>query len=305
MSNAGQLILVTGATGKQGGGVARELLAHGHRVRFLTRDPSAAAAAPLLKAGAEASRGDMGDTTSLAAAMRGVSGVFSMQPIDGSGDDSEMRYATALVQAALKANVRHFVHTSVAATDRHTHFPRWGTQYWFEKYWTDKWAIEEYVRHAGLASWTVQRPALLMSNFTPPTVQFMFPHLKNGEIVTALKPDTRMDLIAAEDIGAFARAAFEDPARFNGKSIDLASESLTMGEAAAILTRVTGKKVTAVSLSPDETKARGIYAGWVNSMEWANEVGYQVDIAALKSYGIPLMTFEHWARKHSTDFVFD
>lgn len=303
MDKNGQLILVTGATGKQGGGVARELLAHGHRVRFLTRDPGSTAAAALVKAGAEAVRGDMDDTASVSTGMIGVSGVFSMQPINGTGDESEMRYAQALVQAAREAKVVHFVHTSVAATTRHTHFPRWGTHYWFEKYWTDKWAVEELVRNAGLSSWTVLRPALVMSNFIAPTVSFMFPHLKDGEIVTALKPETRMDLIAAEDIGAFARAAFEDPARFHGKNIDLAAESLTMAEVAAILTRVTGKKVTAVSLSPAETRARGLFPGWVNSMEWANEAGYQVDIAALKSYGLPLLSFEPWARKHRTEFV--
>ncbi len=305
MNNSESLILVTGATGKQGGGVARELLAHSHRVRIMTRNPDAPAAKVLVKAGAEAVKGDMGDIASVEAAMRGVSGVFSMQPIDGSGDESEKRHASALLKSALKIGVRHFVHTSVAATSRRTQFPRWGTGYWSEKYWNDKWDIEESVRNSALASWTVLRPAMVMANFTPPTVRFMFPFLQAGEIVTALKPETHLDLAAEEDIGAFARAAFESPTKFHGKSIDLAGDSLTMGEVAAAFTKVVGKKVVAVSLSPGDAVKRGLHAGWVNSQEWDNECGYQVDIAALKTYGIPLTSFESWVRKHRADIVID
>ncbi len=113
------LVLVTGATGKQGGGVARALLSHGRRVRILTRNPDSAAARALVALGAETSKGDMGSPDSLHAAMRSVTGVFSMQPIDGAFDGTEQRFASALIEAAVKARVRHFVHTSVAATDRH------------------------------------------------------------------------------------------------------------------------------------------------------------------------------------------
>lgn len=305
MNKPGTPILVTGATGAQGGATARELLAHGHRVRIMTRNPDAPSAQALVQAGAEAVRGDMGDAISVEAAMQGVTGVFSVQIPDMSGSDNERLHGFTLMQAAVKAGVRQFVHTSVTSTDRHTSFPRWGTGYWSEKYWTDKWDIEEAVRAAGFASWTVLKPAFMMDNFAMPKAKHMFPHLRQGEIATALRANTRMQLIAADDVGAFARAAFDDPETFNRRNIDLAAEALTMAEVASTLTNVLGKKVVAVALTPEEAVARGLFPGWVRSQEWSNEIGYRADIEALKQYGIVLTPFEQWVRKHRDEIVID
>lgn len=299
------LILVTGATGAQGGATTRELLAHGHRVRIMTRNSDSPAAQALVQAGAEAVRGDMGNMVSVEAAMHGVSGVFSVQIPDMSGSDNERLHGFNLVKAALKAGVKQFVHTSVTGTEGHTQFPRWGTGYWSEKYWTDKWDIEEAVRNAGFPSWTVLRPAFMMDNFAMPKAMYMFPHLQKGEIVTALHANTRMQLIAADDVGVFARAAFENPVKFNGKNIDLAAEAPTMGDVAATLSKVLGKKVVAIELTPEQAVAKGLFPGWVNSQEWSNEVGYRVDIDALKAYGIPLTSLEQWVSKHRSEIVID
>lgn len=305
MSNTGSSILVTGATGMQGGAAARSLLTRGHRVRFLTRNPESVAARVLAEMGAEATRGDMSDRASLNAAMHGVSGLFSMQTLDGSGSDLERVHGFALVQSALESGVRHVVHTSVAATARRNQFPRWGTGYWWEKYWTDKWDIEEAVRNAGFDAWTVLRPAFMMGNFAPPKSDFMFPQLRHGEIATALRADTRLDLVSADDIGAFACAAFEQPELFNRHSIDVAAEALTMGEVAKTLSRACGKTITAVELTPSEALARGLFAGWVNTQEWMNEVGYQVNIEALQPYGVALTTFKQWAIRHRAEISID
>ena len=293
-------ILVTGATGAQGGSAARALLARGHRVRVLARNPASQAASALHDAGAELVRGDMDDPTSLAAAVRGVAGVFSVQVPDTKGDDSERRHGTALVQAARAAGVAHFVHTSVTGTAQRAGFPRWASGYWSRKYWNDKWHIEEAVRQAGFAAWTVLRPAFMMDNFARPKSAYMFPHLKHGEIASALHPQTRMQLIAAHDVGAFAAAAFGEPGRFASQDIDLAAEALTMSEVAGTLESVLGRAVTVVALAPEQALARGLAPGWVRSQEWSNEVGYQADIAGLARWGVPLTSFASWARSHSS-----
>src|SRR5690242_15778847 len=130
MQPRGNTILVTGATGAQGGATARELLAAGYRVRLLTRNPASPAAGALTALGAEAARGDMDDAASLAEAMRGAYGVFSVQLPDTAGTDAERRHGRALVDAARAAGVQHFVHTSVCEAGRHTGFPRWEEGYW-------------------------------------------------------------------------------------------------------------------------------------------------------------------------------
>lgn len=295
--NSSAIFLVIGATGTQGGAVARQLMAHKHRVRILTRKPESPAAQLLVQAGAEAVLGDMGSPASLEAALSGVTGVFSMSPLDGSGQDSEKHYASVLVNAAITTGVGQFVHASVAGIER---IPNPSAPQTLVKYWNDKWEIEEMVRNAGFASWTILRPTWVMENLAQPAAQFMFPQLRRGEIRTALKTDTRLDMIAADDIGAFAHAALEDPIRFNGRNVDLAGESLTMREVADILSSVLGKNIESVSLHPDEAVAQGMHPSVVNSQDYRNKVGFQVDIEQLKQYGIPLTTFETWARKNST-----
>ncbi|WP_022980840.1 NmrA family NAD(P)-binding protein [Ideonella sp. B508-1] len=298
-------LLVTGATGAQGGATARALRAARRRVRALVRDPDSPAARALAASGVKLARGDLGDPASLDAALAGVEGVFSVQVPDATPTDRERRHGFALVEAARRAGVAQFVHTSVCEAGRHTGFPHWGEGRWTEKYWTDKWDIEQAVRAAGFAHWTVLKPAFMMDNFAQPKARFMFPHLREGRLLTALHPSTRMQLIAAEDIGTFAAAAFARPAEFDRQDIDLAAEALTMGEVAAALSEVTGRRVAAQALSPQEALAAGLFPGWVRSQEWTNLAGYRADIDACRRRGIPLTAFASWARRHGEALLVD
>jgi uncharacterized protein YbjT (DUF2867 family) len=295
-----EFFLVTGATGAQGGATARALLNGGHAVRVLCRQPDSPAAQALARLGAQVVGGDFADAGSLQRALAGVKGVFSVQLPSPAGQDSERRHATALIAAAREAGVEQFVHTSVARAGEHTGFPRWDSGYWTQKYWTDKWDIEEAVRHAGFARWTVLKPAFMMDNFAYPKVKYMFPHLREGRLLTALNPGTRMQLIAADDVGAFACAAFMRPARFHGQTIALASEELTMEEVARLLSRKLGRPVVAESVTPQEALKAGLNAGWVRSQEWSNEVSYGVDIGKLAQWDVPLIPFEDWLERHTT-----
>jgi len=305
MNHSHRIVLVTGATGAQGGATARALLAAGHRVRILARNPAAHEARALSSRGAEVAKGDMNDPASLVAAMAGAYGVFSVQRPDTDGSDSERRHGYALVEAAQRCGVQHFVHTSVCEAGKHAGFPRWESGYWHQKYWTDKWDVEEAVRSAGFPHWTVLKPAFMMDNFAEPKATFMFPHLRQGKIITALLPQTRLQFTCADDVGAFACAAIAEPERFDLRNIDLGTESLTMDEVAALLGRVLHKKVEAQSVSPDQAIAAGLFPGWVRTQEWINEVGYRADVAALASYGISLTRFEAWIERHAKDIVIE
>ncbi|HSW20290.1 MAG TPA: NmrA family NAD(P)-binding protein [Ramlibacter sp.] len=300
MTDSSSTVLVKGATGAQGGATARRLLAAGRRVRFLTRDPHSAAARALAAAGAQAAQGNLGDAASIAAALQGVEAVFSVQMPDLSGNDYERRHGFALVQAARAAGVIRFVHTSVAQAGRHAGFPGWDAGRWLNNYWTDKWDVEEAVRQAGFSQWTVLQPAFMMDNLARPKSRHMFPHLAQGELLTALRHETRLHFIAADDVGAFAAAALTEPSPLHGQTIPLASQALTMSEVAATLARTLRAGVRAVHVSPQEALTAGLFSGWVNSQEWMNEVGYAVDIDKARSYGIALTPLDAWAAAHGS-----
>ena len=296
-------ILVTGATGAQGGATARALLDRGIPVRALVRSADSAAARALAALGAELVVGDFDDPGSLARAAAGVAGVFSVQlPPRPGAPDSEVRTGRRLVEAALAAGVPTFVHTSVARAGDDANFAPGPAGGWAPGYWRSKAAVNALVAGAGFARWTIRKPAFMMDNFIPPKAAMMYPALREGRVETAMAPSARLDLIAADDVGAFAAAAFAEPARFDRHSLPLAGDSLTMAEVAATIGAVTGKTVTARSLSPEAALRAGIRPGVLESQQWASVEGYKVDRAALTPFGVPLEDFAGWAARHRAQF---
>src|ERR1035438_4145980 len=113
-------ILVTGATGQQGGAVARHLLKQpSFAVRALTRDSAKPAARALEQSGAEVIRGDLDDPAAVRRALEGVYGVFSVQNFMEAGFDGEIRQGKLIADAAKAAGAQHFVYSSVVSADRH------------------------------------------------------------------------------------------------------------------------------------------------------------------------------------------
>ncbi|WP_165252970.1 NmrA/HSCARG family protein [Paludisphaera soli] len=306
MSNeTGSPILVTGATGKQGGAVVRALQQAGRTVRAMTRDPQSAAGRALAERGVEVVKGDFNDPASLDAALAGVGGVFSMQMGSQPSDpDTEIVTGKALVEAAHRAGVSMVVHTSVARAGDQENFIGWDEGRWEPLYWNNKAAVNEMVKTRGFPHWVILKPALIMEDLVPPMVDFMFPSLaERGRFETAIEPDTRLDWIAAQDIGAFAAAAFADPERFHGHEIDLSADCVTLVEVAAKIAEVTGKPVSALTFSEDELVAQGYHSLMVRGQVWDNVEGYKVDLDAVRSWGVPLTTLDQFIKQHRDKFV--
>lgn len=291
-------VLVAGGTGRQGGAAARALLAAGTPVRALVRDPGSAKAAALSEAGAELVQGDLGVPESLAPAVAGVRGVFSVQTPDITdlGSDSERIHGRNLIEAAREAGVEQFVHTSVSsAGDFHRSMPGWAEGRWDRQYWESKADIDDWVRTAGFRHWTVLKPATFMDNLVGWSA--MFGDWSDGTIVTSLAADTRIALVAVDDIGAAAAAAFADPGRFHGHDVQLAGDVLTLTEMAAILSEVLGRRVEAPVLSAAEAVRRGMHPAMTSMMEWANEVGNPARPEDTSAFGLPTTDFRTWAAR--------
>ena len=283
MSNSDKLIVVTGATGQQGGATAKHLLKQGWRVRGLTRDVQGAAAQALAAAGVEIISGNMDDRASLDKAFAGAYGVFSVQNfwLPNVGAAGEVRQGKIVADAAKAAGVRHFVYTSVGGAERKTGI----------SHFDSKWQIEEYIRSLGLPA-TILRPVFFMENLTSP---MMGP--RDGVLANALKPTTSLQMIAVEDIGFFAALAFARSQEFTGKAIELAGDSLTMPQVAEAMTRVTGQPVQFVEVPLAQVAA--FSQETADMLAWFNDHGYEADIAGLRNLNPGLQTFETFLRKTS------
>lgn len=291
-------ILVTGATGKQGGAVARALLAQGTPVRALVRDPEAAAATTLAALGATLMRGDLKEPASLVAACAGVRGVFSIQSpnLNDMGSDAEQVMGRNLVEAAQAAGVAQFVHTSVSGAGNYARqAPGWQEQRWDTHYWESKAYTEDLVRHASFPYWTLLKPAFFMENFTRPS--FLFANWVEDRLLTIIQPATLVSLVAVQDIGAAAAAAFRDPAKFNHVELELASDRLSMREIARVLAAAWHIPLEAPALTPDEAIAQGMMPVFVSGQQWLNEVGSPARPAQAQALGLPTTSFAAWATK--------
>jgi uncharacterized protein YbjT (DUF2867 family) len=279
--NVGQdLIVITGATGQQGGAIARELLARGHKVRAVTRKPDGPAAQELKRLGAEVVTGDLDDPASIERALAGAWGAFAVQNTWEAGVEREEEQGLRFAEIAKAKGVQHLVYSSVASAHRNTGIPH------FE----NKWRIEQRVRALGFPSCVILRPVFFMQNFQGP---FFLPYLQQGTLAIGIQPTTRLQMIDVADIGKYGLQAFERHAELNGRAIDIAGDEPTGPEAAEIFSRVTGRPIQFFSVPIGEIrKASEDYA---LMLEWFDAVGYDVDIAKTsKEFGIrptPLAEF--------------
>jgi len=278
---AGAVILVTGATGQQGGAVARELLAAGHKVRAMTRNPDSEPAKALADLRAEVVQGDLNDTASLESALKGAWGAFAVQNTWEAGVDGEEEQGKLFAKIAREAGVQHFVYTSVASAQRETGIP----------HFDNKWRVEETVRSLGFPSYTIIRPVFFMENLVSPWFK---PAIDEGTLAIGIKPDTRVQMIAVGDIGKYGRLAFEKHEELNGRAIDIAGDELSAPDAAAIIGEATGKTVSHFQVPIEQV--REFSDDFATMLEWFDSVGYNADVASnATKYGIAPTPFKEWA----------
>ena len=282
-ANPERTIVVTGATGKQGGAVARELVRRGFRVRAITRDTSKPAARELSELGAEVVRGDLDDPESLRHPLESASGVFSVQNFWETGYEREVAQGIALAELASEVGVEHFIYNSVGSAHRETGL----------SHFESKWKIEERIRELDLP-YTIFRPVYFMDNWENPALRSM---LVGGTLALPLDPDRELQELATRDIGAFVGMAFADREAWLGRELDLAGDELSMSKTAETFGRVIGRPVSYVQLSWEKYRE---LAGeeYTEMMRWFELVGYEADIEVLRELYPGLTTLEQYLRSH-------
>jgi uncharacterized protein YbjT (DUF2867 family) len=232
-----RVIVVAGATGLQGGNVARQLHAAGWRVRALTRNPTSPKAQALAAQGIEVVQGNLNDPASLAPVFQGAYGVFSVQnPIPG-GTAGEIRQGKHAGDAARQAGLQHFVYASAGTGAPGTGIPSWES----------KLAVEAHLKSLGLPL-TILRPMAFMELMTEPK---FFPQVAAWHVMPQMMGGARpIGWLSVRDIGVIAAKAFADPGRFIGQDLSLASDVQSLDACRRLYTEVLGRNPPRFPLPP-------------------------------------------------------
>lgn len=270
-------ILVFGATGRQGGSVAKALLKAGWPVRALVLDATGTASLKLRHAGVELVQGSFEDRDVIRSAMKDAYGVFSVLPGNLTAED-EVRHGVAIADIAAETGIEHFVYSSGAsAGDVLTGVPRFDA----------KPRIEAHVRNLPVTT-TIIRPMIFMEMLVRPGFG-----LDQGRLVSLIRPDHAIHLTAVEDIGKFAAAVFADEARFGGKTLKIASDRVTGRELGVAFTEAAGRRITYERFPDDVLAANADLAHMAKSLE-DGPLSEVVDFDAMREINPELLSLRSW-----------
>ena len=271
-------LLISGATGKQGGATLRHLAARGgFKLRALTRKPDSEPARAIVALGAEVVPGDLDDAGSLRRALAGVWGVFGVQNTWEAGVAKEEEQGKRLAELAREAGVQHFVYSSVGSANRSTGIP----------HFDNKFRVEQKVKELGFPSYVILRPVYFMENLLSPW------SLQGDKLAAGLDPATRLQMIASDDIGKFAAQAFVQSAARNRAEVDLAGDAVTLPEAARALGQALGRTITYQRVPIEVIRQNSEDLALMS--EWFDRVGYSADIDGIqRSWEIQPAKLNHW-----------
>ncbi|EXK87539.1 hypothetical protein FOQG_08886 [Fusarium oxysporum f. sp. raphani 54005] len=287
-------VYVVAATGTQGSAVCRHLRQSNWSVRATVRNIESPQAQALAKIGVVLNSGNWDDEEALTAGLTGCNKLFLALGPNYSNLDDERIWAQRIIALAKKAGVEDVVYSSSISADAPEKRTLLPPSHFLFKSLFIKNVIEGLVQRAGLKHWTIIRPGFFMSNLLAPKARIYSDLFERNAWLTALKPDTKLNLVDPQDIAKFAFAAFNEPERFNGEGIDLVSERLTAVQMMEILADATGRDMKA-EFYTDEQVAQAMDTNpFIGSQVFLRDGEKCVDAERVKMWGIGLGSFKEF-----------
>ncbi|MDG5759315.1 NmrA/HSCARG family protein [Natronococcus sp. A-GB1] len=278
-------VLVTGATGNQGGAVVDHLLESDTEfdVYGLTRDASSETAQALSERGVTMVEGNLDEKESLAPHVAEADAVFAVTNFWTQGYDAQVQQGKNIAEVAADEGVDQFVLSGVGSHWEDTGVPHFDSAQ----------EIDEYAQDLELPM-TVLGPVFFFQNFEA----FAEDVVEDGQIALPLEEGVSLQMIDTDDVGHAAAVALASPDEFVGERIELAGDELTLAEAANTLSEVTGRDVEPVHV-PIEDAYDSFGEEFTVMCEWFNEVGYSADLEGLENrFGFEFTDFETYLREH-------
>jgi uncharacterized protein YbjT (DUF2867 family) len=261
--DARKIIAVVGATGAQGGGLARAILADpggGFAVRALTRNAASDKARGLAAAGAEVVVADTDDLASVARAFAGAYGAYAVTNYwEHFSTEREKKQMHNIAQAAKSAHLQHVVMSTLEDTRRFVPLSDGRMPTLQEKYkvphFDAKGESEAYFRELGVPT------TFLLTTFYWENLIYFGMNPKKGDDgtlqFTLPMGDVRLAGIAAEDIGRCAYGVFKQGLSTVGQTIGIAGDHVNGAEMAAVLSKVLGQPVRHFAMTPEAYRSLG------------------------------------------------
>jgi uncharacterized protein YbjT (DUF2867 family) len=279
-------ILVTGATGQQGGALARLLLQKKHEVYALIRSTKSESpkAQNLRNQGAKLVEGDLDKPDSLEQATNGIDSVFLIGTFIEGGTEGEIRRGKMMVDIAKEKKIEHIVYSSVVNADKTTGIPHFESKY----------KVEQHIKNSGIP-YTIIGPTFFMDNL----LSYSLAGLQQGQVALPLSPSRILQQIAVENIAEFSALALERRNSFIGKRIDIASDEITGEQAAKVLSNELGRKIRYEQVPMEQIRQAS--EDLAVMYEWFERIGTGVDVAALhKQYPeVNWLTFKDWVKSQN------
>lgn len=289
MTISGQrTIVVTGATGLQGGAVARRLLQQGWAVRALTRNAASTQARGLASLGAEVMQGDMEDIASLRPVFADAYAVYSVQNPFICGPAREVQQGKNVADMARDAGVQHLVYGSAGTGQVGSGIPSWET----------KLQVEAYMRQLGLPV-TVLRPMAFMELLTH---KKFFPAASTWRLMPAVMGDRRpVGWICVDDLGAVVARVFAEPERYVGQDLSLASDVQSLAQCRVIYRRELGRRPPSMPVPAWLFRRFGFVGEDLTTMwRWLRTATIDLDTGPTRAIYPEARTVRAWLRGQRT-----
>ena len=295
-------IFVCGATGTQGGAVARHLRKADIPVHALVRDPTAPKAKKLQDLGVTLFPGSFEDDACLRAAVKGTRAAFLNFTRSASDPKIELKHARAVLAAARDAGATHIVYTSsFGLEDNAALQEERDPEGYITQIYRAKREVVNEVAAAGFESYAILCPGKFMSDLFGPNAAWFGGLTVNGVYETALREGEAAPWVDPDDIGAFGAAALLDPKKYNGKRVNVFTEFLAIEDVVSVAAQATGKDLSVRFLTEEEVEEK-IKGGdmFIRSQVGMRGMGRGESMESVRSWGVPLSSYRSFLDREKT-----
>lgn len=287
-------VFVCGATGTQGGSLARCLREKDIEVHALARDPASDKAKAIEALGVKLWHGDYDNKEAMAAAIAGCDTIFINLMPNLKDLSTEMVWAKNLLATGKAAGVKHVIYSSGFGPGNLEKLKFLDQEGIVAIILRSKQSIEQEVRDAGYDHWTILRPGNFMANFLQPFVRMYHGLVDQGVWTSAMTRETVLPMVDTKTVGLFACAAVLEPERFRNKEITYADEFMSIDALLEELSKATGRDLKAVYLTDEEIEAQKATNVFIGGQLAMRDMSQLVNMDEVKEWGVPLGTFKEF-----------